>query len=440
MRKIQINSVRAAKGFRSAARVAVISCVAFSVALVAACDGVSRLLEVQTPSQLAEDPYLVPQNAALISASAVADYECALGAYIVVSGLASGELVDGSQTAARWSYDRRAVLASDATYSTSSCENIGVYTPINTARYTNDQAVRVLEGWTDAQVPNRQRLIATNAAMAGFSLLLLGEGFCEGVINVGPSQTPAQLFDSAEVRFTKALAAATTAADQNLINLARVGRARARINRGATAGAIADASSVPLAFVYNASADLNSARRNNRIFAQNNTNFAVTVAPAYRTLTVAGNADPRVRVTDGARNTTDNQSRLWVQTKYTSLTANTPIATGVEAQLILAEAQGAGQGVATLNAIRARAGIALPALTNAEVAAFTTTLVEERRRELYLQGNRWFDVKRFNLTLEPATGAVYPAGATAAKGGVYADQRCWPLPDAEKLANPNFGN
>jgi starch-binding outer membrane protein, SusD/RagB family len=88
----------------------------------------------------------VPQNAALISASAVADYECALGGYIVASGLAAGELVEATQTAARWNYDRRNVEAVDALYATSGCEGIGVYTPLNTARYTNDQAVQRLEG------------------------------------------------------------------------------------------------------------------------------------------------------------------------------------------------------------------------------------------------------------------------------------------------------
>ncbi len=73
--------------------------------------------------------------------------------------------------------------------------------------------------------------------------------------------------------------------------------------------------------------------------------------------------------------------------------------------------------------------MALPALpTNSD---FTTALVDERSRELFLQGNRWFDVRRFNTTLLPATGTAY------AKGGVYGDQRCWPLPDAETLANPN---
>jgi len=398
-----------------------------ALGLVAACGNFDRLLTVQTPSRLAETSFLVPGNAALISASAVADYECALGGYIVASGLGAGELVDATQTAARWNYDRRNVEAVDALYSTSGCEGIGVYTPINTARYTNDQAVQKLLEWTDAQVPNRQRLIAINSAMAGFSLVLLGEGFCEGVIGLGGSLTPAQLFDSAEVRFTRAITAATAAGDASVLNLAYVGRARARINKGQKPGAAEDAARVPVGFVYNATADATIGRRNNRIFQQVNQSNATTVAPAYRTLN-----DPRVSVTDLNRTAPDQVNRLWNQNKYASLTATYPIASGVEAQLILAEARGGTEGVAILNTLRARSGVALPALTGAETANFDGAVAEERRRELFLQGNRWFDVKRFNLPQVPAANTLY------SKGGVYGTQRCWPLPDVEKLANPNF--
>ncbi|WP_396207245.1 RagB/SusD family nutrient uptake outer membrane protein [Gemmatimonas sp.] len=398
-----------------------------ALGLVAACGNFDRLLTVQTPSRLAETSFLVPGNAALISASAVADYECALGGYIVASGLGAGELVDATQTAARWNYDRRNVEAVDALYSTSGCEGIGVYTPINTARYTNDQAVQKLLEWTDAQVPNRQRLIAINSAMAGFSLVLLGEGFCEGVIGLGGSLTPAQLFDSAEVRFTRAITAATAAGDASALNLAYVGRARARINKGQKAGAAEDAARVPVGFVYNATADATIGRRNNRIFQQVNQSNATTVAPAYRTLN-----DPRVSVTDLNRTAPDQVNRLWNQNKYASLTATYPIASGIEAQLILAEARGGAEGVSILNTLRGRAGVALPALTGAETANFDGAVAEERRRELFLQGNRWFDVKRFNLPQVPAANTLY------AKGGVYGTQRCWPLPDVEKLANPNI--
>lgn len=405
----------------------------FMLSAIAGCDTVDRLLTVSSPSRLDETNYLVPANALLISNSAVADYECALGGYIVASGLAAGELFDGTQTAARWSYDRRDIDPTQALYASASCVGIGVYTPINVARHTNDQAVRLLQGWTDAQVPNRQRLIARNAAMAGYSLVLLAEGFCESTIDVGPALTPQAAFDSAEVRFTTALAAAQAANEPSLINLARVGRARARLGGGDAAGAAEDAAVVPQDFVFNATHDLNAASRNNIIFSQNNQAFAVTVAPSYRNLSVAGAPDPRVVAVNANRLAPDQTNALWSQQKYGSLIAGTPIATGVEARLILAEVRGGSEGVTILNTLRARAGVALPALSAAEQADFTGTLIEARRRELWLQGNRWFDMNRFSVPQIPAAGADYPKG-----GGVYGSQRCWPLPDVERLANPNF--
>jgi hypothetical protein len=391
-----------------------------------ACN-VDQLLEIETPSRVAEDKLIVPENAGLIVAGSLADFECALGGYVVASALAAGELVDGTQTASRWSYDRRNVLATDAHYSTFSCAAIGVYTPINTARYTNDQASRALAGWTDQQVANRQVLIATSTALAAYSLVLLGEGFCSGVIDAGPELTPAQVFDSAEVRFTAAIAAAQAANQQNWLNLSYVGRARVRRDKGDLAGAASDAALVPVDFVFNASASTTAARRNNRVAAQGT---SITVAPAYRNMTVAGQPDPRVRATDAGRLASDQVNPLWTQQKYAAVTTPTPIATGIEAQLILAEARGGAEGVLILDQLRARVG--LPPLTATEAANFPATLLEERNRWLWLQGSRWYDIRLRNLPLVPASGATY------AKGGTYGDQRCWPLPDVEKLSNPNF--
>lgn len=386
------------------------------------------LLSIETPSRVAEDDLVVPANASLLVASAVADFECALGAYVVASGLAAGELLEGTQTASRWAYDRRSVLPNDAHYSTFECQTLGVYTPINTARYTNDQARRALAGWSDADVPNRQRLLATASALAGYSVLLLAEGFCSGVIDRGPELTTAQLLDSAEVRFTEAIAAAQAAGDQNLLNLAYVGRARTRRDQGDMAGAAADAALVPPDFTYNATAATTAARRNNRVAAEG---AGISVAPTFRNLMVGGVADTRVRAVDAGRNTSDQINRYWQQQKYASTVTPTPIATWIEAQLILAEARGGAEGILILENLRAEAG--LPGLSPAEIADFVGTLREERRRFLWLQGNRWFDLRRDNLALTPAVGAAY------SKGGTYGDQRCWPLPDVERSANPNIG-
>lgn len=400
-----------------------------ALSIVASGCNLDSLLDIETPSRVAEQNYLVPQNASLIVSSSVADFECAFGSYVVASGLAAGELFDASQTASRWSYDRRDVLPTDAHYSTFGCAALGVYTPINVARFTNDQASTALGGWTDQQVPNRTRLIATASAMAGYSLILMGEGFCSAVLDVGPELTSAEVFEAAITRFTAAIAAAQAAGDQALLNLAYVGRARALRDKGDLTGAAADAARVPADFVYNATASTTAARRNNRVFAQNNTGAAVTVAPIYRSLTVAGAPDPRVPTENAGRKAADGVNDMWRQLKYGSLSAPIPIASGVEAQLILAEARGGAAGVLILNNLRARIG--LPPLTATETANFSATLQEERKRWLWLQGNRWYDMRFANIPQVPAAGTPY------SKGGVYGDQRCWPLPDAERLANPN---
>ena len=173
---------------------------AAAAGLTACGETADRLLSVTTPSRLGAGQYVVPSNAGLLVASAAADFECAFGAYVVSSGLTAGELTDVSQTAARWSLDRRDVLPGDALYSTGTCQALGTYTPINTARFTADQAHAAITGWTDAQVANRQALLGRSALYAGFALVLLGEGYCSGTINVGPELTSAQVLDSAAAR------------------------------------------------------------------------------------------------------------------------------------------------------------------------------------------------------------------------------------------------
>jgi hypothetical protein len=353
---------------------------------------------------------------------------------VVASGLASGELADGSQTAARWSYDRRDVLPGDATPATATCTGLGVYTPISTARFTTDQALKYLDTWTDAQVANRQKLIATAALYAGYSYILLAEGFCTAAVNLGPEMQTAQILDSAEARFTRAISVAQSVNDQATLNAAYVGRARARLDKGNKTGAAADAALVPVSFVLATTPDPTVARRSNRVYAENNSGASgVTIAPAYRNLAVNGVPDPRVKVADNGRLNGDQFNRWWIQSKYTSLSSPTPVATGVEAQLILAEAVGGQQAVTILNTLRARAGVGLPPLSAAEIADLQGTIYSERARELFLQGNHWFDVRRGNLPLVPTPGTLYP------KGGVYGTQRCWPLPDVERAANPNLG-
>jgi hypothetical protein len=109
-----------------------------------------------------------------------------------------------------------------------------------------------------------------------------------------------------------------------------------------------------------------------------------------------------------------------------------------EAQLIVAEAKAAANDLtgaaAAINAARnTRTGMPQYDPTGQTAAQVRAQIIEERRRELFLEGHRLGDIRRFQLALNPAPGTTYTTG-----GGTYGDQSCFPLPDVEKINNPNI--
>ncbi len=146
----------------------------------------------------------------------------------------------------------------------------GIYTPLSTARATNDTAAFYLETFTDAAVTGRSKLLAQSYAYAGYSLILLGEGMCTAAINLGPELSTAQIFGEAKARFDKAVADATTANDATTLNLARVGRARTLADLGGAANlaaAAADAALVPATFSVSTSPDAVNTRAGRTSFS-----------------------------------------------------------------------------------------------------------------------------------------------------------------------------
>lgn len=399
--------------------------------------GCGDLLEVDTPSRIPAEELENPANAALLVNSAVADFECAFGAYVVIGGLIGEELVDATQTADRYPYDSRNITPADRRYSVFGCVELGVYTPLSTARASADNVLASLEGWTDQQVPNRTALIATAATHAGYSLTLMGEGFCsaalsrfrpDGGIDYGPEIARAEVFTQAVERFTRALAAAQAAGDAAMLNTALVGRARAYLNLGRYAEARTDAARVPAGFVRNVTASAASSRRQNRVWAQNNpTAFLTSVGEPYRALN-----DPRVVVTDGRR-TSVTGVPFWVQGKYAAASTPMPLATAEEARLIVAEAEARSgslpAALAILNAFRTAGG--QPAFNGTTQAEVLAEVLDQRRRELFLESHHLGDMIRFSVALRPAAGATFHGG------GRYGSSTCMPLPNVEKLNNPN---
>jgi starch-binding outer membrane protein, SusD/RagB family len=404
-------------------------------ALTGAC---REIMKADAPQLMEEASLQVPANAPVIVAGAVADFECALASYITVMGTVADEFADAQANAATWDLDRRTNFPNTALYAVNGCTGLGVYTPVSTARFQADNAVKLLDGWSDADVPNRNALIARLLDYAGYSLILLGEGFCSAAIDLGPEMTPAQLFAQAEARFTRAISLAQQvggATGDSLRYFALVGRARARIDQNKRAEAAADAALVPSGFTFNARYTAAAGRAENRVFRVNNTNGTFTVDPSFRNVTFAGVADPRVAVADAGRGGSFPQVRLWVQNKYTGLTASIPIASWREALLIRAEAAAeagnAAEALGYINQLHSR--VSIPAYQSSNIAEIKLQVQEERRRELFVEGHRSFDLIRFNLPLVPAPGAPFPNG-----GGTYGSNKCLPLPDIERLNNPNI--
>ena len=416
--------------------------VALSLLWSAACRDLTSLQQ-SNPGQISALDAYVPTNAPLLVTGAAEDFFCAYTRYVVGSGLFTDELSVAISNPTNFDYDRRTIVT-NASYGTGNCggnQQPPIYSTLSTARATADTILAKLRNWSDAEMPAgvvRNRLIGQAAAYAGYSLVLLGEGMCSAAINVGPELTPAQLFEEAKLRFDAAIEASTAANDAATLNLATLGRARTLLNQGNHAAAAVDAAKIPANFVANTSNDAVNTRRQNYSFFSINQNSYSTVDPSFRGLTLDGAPDPRVAVTDANRNGTASGTRIFTPDKYPTFGTVMPIARYAEAQLIIAEARiVAGDlagAAAAINAARAtRPNMPTYSAAGQTAAEVQAQLVEERRRELFLEGHRLGDLRRWKMPLLPAAGTPYPLAT-----GTYGELSCFPLPDVETINNPNI--
>src|SRR5690606_29867216 len=139
------------------------------------------------------------------------------------------------------------------------------------------------------------------------------------------------------------------------------------------------------------------AQTQNTIFNQSNPNsFQASVAEPWRDLTVDGVPAPRVPVQDmGGPVGPDNMTDIWVQLKYRSNADPIPFATGREAALMIAEVTGGQTAVDIINTLRST--YSLPQFSSTDENEIRATVIEERKRELWLQGTRIGDMLRLNL-------------------------------------------
>jgi hypothetical protein len=426
---------------RTTGRLAVFAALT-GLAVLGAC---SNPLDVATTSRIPAENVETPANAQLLLDGAIADFECAFASYVVNSATVGEEFIYAQQTADRVPADARRINENDQRYATFTCNGLGVYGPLQIARNSAEGILERLKGWTDTEVPtNRTNMIAIAAAYAGYSYVLLGESMCTMVvskinsdrtIDYGGEIQRDSVFKIAVARFTESIAAAQTAANTEILRMATLGRARAKLNLADYAGAKADAQQIPAGFVKNATYSDAIARRTNLVWSDNSiTSRASSIGEPYRSM--AGDPRVPVQISNPVFTTAATGIVHWYQTKYANGSAPIPLATYEEAQLIIAEADIRANNLAAalpiINAMRTR-GAQTP-FTGTTQAQYLAELINQRRRELFLESHHLGDIIRYGITLTPSTGTNYHFG-----GGAYGNQICFPLPASEKQNNPLIG-
>ena len=410
---------------------------AFALVGISACN---NLLDVDNPGSVPAEALSDPALASALAAAAMQTLQCGVMQYAATAGMLSGEYLNANGFVDNHPWEWRGVqeikgAAGSCTYGRGTT-SMGFYTPLQQARFQLDDAFNRLDKFTDAEVATRALLMAQMRAYGGYADLLLGEGMCEMTMDNGPKMTREQVFAAAEERFTDAITRATAVNDQSILNMARVGRARARLDLKKLPEAAADAILVPSGFVRVAEfTEGGAAQRENRIYNLTIRNEYLSVSIPYRNLTVngvPGNVpDPRVKVKDAGKRANDGITPLFQQQKFIAQTGATPIpiASWNEAQLIYAEAIGGQLGFDAINRVRTANGV--PTLTGPAPTgqAFTDLVLEERRRQLFSEGQRYTDMLRYNLPF---------VQGTTLRGNTYSDLTCVPLPDVETRNNPNF--
>jgi hypothetical protein len=290
-------------------------------------------------------------------------------------------------------------------------------------------------------------------SLAGFTYVAFAENFCSGVpfsstsfsgeVGFGGPLTTANMLDSAIVRFDAAIARA--GGDAAMVNLARIGKARALLDKDTPAAAAAVVANVPTDFVYEVNFSANSSGQTNGINQHINIEKRTSAASGEGTNGIVfftrGNPpntiDPRVPV-DSVAST--NVVPFYVQQKYPERGSSIPLATGIEARLIEAEAAlNKGQSntyLVTLNQLRLDNGLGTPLVDPVTPDQRIRQFMTERAFWLWLTGHRLGDLRRMVRYYGLAQGAVYPTGQTI-QGDPYGSEVNLPIPFQEEN-NPQY--
>jgi hypothetical protein len=326
-----------------------------------------------------------------------------------------------------------------------------VWTPHQQSRYVAESGFARFEENPDVTMAGYRPAVEA-ALWAGYANRLLGENWCEAVIDGGSAEPGSVWLERAEEWFSTAIDLAGSAASlQASAMAARAGRASVRASLGDWTGAVADAAVVPTDFVFQAQYHITQQSHYNRIYfaGANRPYRAVTVWNTFYEDYFTETDDPRVPwatlagapLGDAALGFMNGQrAPFYQQKKYPAEASDINLSSGREMRLIEWEAQlrnGDWQtAMAGINARRAE--LSLDPWPASSLNEAWTVFKRERGIELWLEGRRLGDLRRWQATNTPGTLDTHET-AGHPDSWLRADQTlCYDIPQNERESNPNI--
>lgn len=407
-------------------------------------------LDVVSPSVVPPDATQGAAALPTLQAGAVGDFAVAYGGFddsnagegiILNSGLFSDEFISADYFSDHKEIDTRNVSLSNAS-------NTSVMLHLMQSLRSAQFAADAYSAAGQAATSGRARVLN----LAGVVYALVAENYCSGVPFssldasgkpvYGGSKTTKEMLDSAISHFNAAITAATAAQSSVQLNVARVGKGRALLDEGQYAAAAAAVAQVPTNFVFATEQGTVDTRTKNGIFVltYNSTRYTIANDEGGNGLPFVSDNDARVPTEDLGTSSFDQSTELFAPGMYSSYEAPIPIATGVEARLIEAEATfQAGNypgALVILNTLREANGLddLDPAVTRADQI---DQIFHERAFWLFGTAHRLGDMRRLVTQYQRAANSVFPSG-TYFKGGVYNAQVNLLVPQQEQQDNPLY--
>ncbi len=163
-----------------------------AAAVVGGCDG---LLEVELPDAVTESALTTPNTAALQVNSIMALFECGYSSLALKAAGYEDNFQRVSGVAGL--YSEYETIPAGGNCDSGAAYSSAWMNAMLQARATGYSTYDRIGEWTDAEVTNRQQLLAKAALYTALPLGVLGEFFCEMAVDAGPLMTPVQTLDLA---------------------------------------------------------------------------------------------------------------------------------------------------------------------------------------------------------------------------------------------------